>query len=224
MNSRGLMRKVVARAFEPRRRQFAARRAVLRAALRAAHSADSDEDARKRLQKELKADPRRLSRALAFLSARRDRFDMDRAYRLLHGAVTDAPVQPSPVDRRDLFSCEEKLGRLPLGEAFAFLAERQPMLHQFERAAGASNGVIQGLRDENITADGDVVDAFRHVSVLLGPGAQGSIDSLLRSQLALSIASQHLAIVAGTDEGDDSCSYFASSKKRMTLSSGFDRR
>jgi hypothetical protein len=224
MKSHALVQRLAARVLARKKRQFAARRAVLRAALRAAHSADSDEGARQRLKTELQADVGCLSQALDFLRTRRDRFDFDRAYRLLDAAITDTPVEPIAVDRHDLFIGEEQLGRMPLSEAFVFLAKRRPVLNQFERAAKATNGVTQTLLGDDAEAEDDMGDTPPHVSAVLGPGAQDCTNPLLRSQLALSIASQHLAILAGSHDGDDSCSYFASPKKRMTLSSGFDRR
>jgi hypothetical protein len=172
----------------------------LRAALRAAHSAESDEDARSRLSHELGGSKRDIHHALNILAAKRDQFDMDRAYRLLHAAITSDPVESIRSDLRELFSQEEQLGRIPLAQAFAFLAERQPGLSHLHAAAA------------------------QPVSALLGPAARNCSDPLLRSQLALSVVSQHLAIQSGSQEGDISCSYFSAPRKTITLSSGFSVR
>jgi hypothetical protein len=218
-----VIRKVVASFTQAREQQWAARGVILRAALRAAHSTEPDEDARHRLKEELASKRQQAQDALTIFSRMREQFDTDRAYRLLHAAMTDTPVQPIAAECYDLFLSEEQLGRMPLSEAFAFLAKRQPMLHQFERAAAAADGVTWALQRSDTAAHDDMLDAHPHVSTVLGPGAQDCTDPLLRSQLALSIASQHLAIIAGSHDGDDLCSYFASPKKRMTLSSGFNR-
>jgi hypothetical protein len=187
---------VPSRALRRREQQWAARGVAPRAALRAAHSVESDEDARRRLKDEIASNGQGVREALAIFSKMREQYDTDRAYRLLYAVLTDTPVEPVAADHRDLFSREEQLGRMPLTEAFSFLAKHQPML----------------------------LEAAAPVSLLLGPAAQDCTDRLLESQLALSIASQHLAILDGSHDGDDSCSYFLSPNKRMTLSSVFDRR
>lgn len=218
------IRKAVASFARTREQRWASRGVIARTTLRAAHSAEPDEDARRRLEGDLASNGQQAQDALTIFSRMREQFDTDRAYRLLYAAMTNTPVQPIAADRRDLFISEEQLGRMPLSDAFAFLAKRQPQLYQFEKAARVADGVTGPLLGDNTGADDATVNAPPYVSALLGPGAQDCTDPLLRSQLALSIASQYLAIMAGSHDGDDSCSYFASPKKRMTLSSSFDRR
>jgi hypothetical protein len=161
--------------------------------------------------------------ALAILSTKRDQFDVDRAFRLLASVMANTPVEPIPLERRGLFSLEEKLGRMPLDEAFAFLAERQPMLHQFIPNARASDAAIATSVNEEIK-NTHKDDMPTRVSAAVGPAAQHCSDPLLRSQLALSLASHYLALLAGAQDGDISCSYFSSRKKRVTLSGGFSMR
>jgi hypothetical protein len=216
-----VIRKAIVGFMQTREQRWAARGVISRASPRAAHSAEPDEDARRHLMEELASNGQHAQDALAIFERMRGQFDADRAYRLLYAAMTDTPVQPIAADRRDLFLREEQLGRMPLSEAFGFLAKHQPVLYQLEKATRAAvEHVTQALTDEAKSRD-DSVEAPLHISALLGPSAQDCTDPLLRSQIALSIASQYLAIVAGSHDGDDSCSYFESPNKRMTLSSGF---
>jgi hypothetical protein len=194
---------------------------AFRAALRAAHSIENDVDARQQLKDDLAKGEPGANKALEILARMRDQFDMDRAYRLLYATITDTSVQPISTANYDLFVLEERLGRLPLAKAFAFLAERRPSLLQVEQVAESEGSGRNAFSVKEGVADGDASVPPR-ISTVLGPAAQGSGDPLLRSQLALSIASQYLAILEGSHDGDVSCSYFASPKKKIVLSTRFD--
>ncbi len=191
------------------------KRAVIREALRAAQSSATDECAREQLAQKVLLSSSDAHAALKFFSDRRDRFDMDRAYRLLVAAIASDHVEPVPASRREQFAREEWLGRLPLDEAFAFLAAHDQRLETL--AAVAANS-----REESPTADG--LPARMPPPPLL-PSASDDMYALLHeSPLARSIATQYLSILDGSDTAEPSASYFALRRKAVVLVTTFDGR
>jgi hypothetical protein len=204
-----------------RQERWATRGALAQAALRAAHSSQPDEDARRRLRDELGSSLNDASAALQILALHRDQFDMDRAYRLLSAAVRDVPVLPISPDRDQQFSLEDQLGRMPLTDAFAVLAQRQPMLLQLEASARATGASARADPTTRPRADSVKTYNLPRVSTLLGHGAPDGADPLLKSPLALSIASHYLEVVLECSSADSTASYFSSPTKKMMLSAGF---
>jgi hypothetical protein len=174
-------------------------------ALDLARSELSDEEARIRLHEQIRETPRAVRRALKVLRASRDEFDHDRAYRLLEASFTYTSVQPIKSNCVGLFSLEETLGRKPMWEAFNDIKELVPGLVELESAmkpqyGGWSQADFAGVRHRVIT--------------LVGPAASEQLDSLARSQLALTIATQYLAILGGDSRyGNAQTSYFKAPHK-----------
>jgi hypothetical protein len=106
----------------------------------------------------------------------RDDFLNDRAYRLLVG-VRDGAVPPIDSSKRERFAREEKLGRLPLTEAFELLAASYPELDGLATRARAGEKlsvkqqrpVLKRILDE----DEHGRTAFGIVSRYLGGVARG---------------------------------------------------
>lgn len=196
------------------RRNFRGRNLVARLALDAAYSAASDEVAVRRLRDHVTSHPAEARAALKLYAQRRDRFDLDRAYRLLAAAVTGEAVQPIPSDRYGLFDRERQLGRMPLSEAFAVLADREPQLRNLAAAARSK------AHSTGATHSPDE-DAETTTSWKAPPDENAQDDPLYRSELARSIATQYLAIVDGSHDGDASSSYFALPRKKIVLTTHF---
>jgi hypothetical protein len=177
------------------------RRSVLEAALRLARAEVSDEDARLRLDEQTRKAPRAARRALKVLRVSRDEFDHDRAYRLLEASLTHMPVHPIKPDYIDRFSREEELGRKPICEAFDDLKKLVPELVELEATVEQHP---KGLSQEDFAG-------VRHRIVgMVGPAVPEALDSLARSQLALTIGTQYLAILGGDSRyGDKQTPYFA---------------
>jgi hypothetical protein len=172
-----------------RRRQ---RRELMRAALHLAHSDLGDEVAREQLHETARTHPRGARGALRSLGVDRGEYDVDRAYRLLRAAISNREVEPIEHERAALFTREETLGRMAMSEALDLLRELQPALPE----PGSDAFVASSL------------------TTLLGPRAVGSNDALVRSQLALSIATQYVAIVRGrSDLGSPTTPYFLAPRK-----------
>jgi hypothetical protein len=180
---------------------------LIRAAARVSESELSDDKAVKWLEREITQQGGNTRAALRHLGERRDRFDMDRAYRLLSAAVTGEPVEPLPGDRRDLFEQERRLGRMALEDAFGLLAARAPQLCELaditatQQAAGTGNKTSQPS-----------------VSMIL---YDDSDEEICRSNLAVSIATQYLDIVHGRSSGDVRRSYFSQPRKMVILVTRF---
>ncbi len=182
---------------------------VARAALRAAYSNVSDEQAAWQLRDIVASNTASLRAALRLFAEPRDRFDMDRAYRLLDAAMNGGPVQPIPEERRELFQREESLGRMPLADAFTFLADHEPRLRECATASEANLGASQSH------------ERRRKMTVWEVLGVDGHGDPLCKTELARSIAVQYLGIVDGSRSGDSSLSYFALPGKVGVLSTRF---
>jgi hypothetical protein len=126
------------------------------------------------------------------LGADRREYGADRAYRLLQAAISNRGVEQIKHERAELFTREATLGRMAMSEALDVLRELQPGLPE----PGSDAFVASSL------------------STLLGPRTVDSGDALVRSQLALSIATQYVAIIHGrSDLGSVTTSYFSAPRK-----------
>jgi hypothetical protein len=175
---------------------------VYRAALRQACGSLKDVDAKTALQAEIKNHKRGGAHALKTLKLTRAEFQYDRAYRLLKSVLSNEEVGPMPTHSAYLFEREWQLGRAPLREAFEHLKLLEPRLHDIEIN---SLSVARQSVTESVTQRQAV---RRRLNALLGPISQHP-DAIVRSQLALSVASQYLAILTGdTELGDLDTPYF----------------
>ena len=102
-----------------------------------AYSTLTDEEACTRLRKWIGGGSDALREAVESSARSRRGYISDRAYRLLNAAASNEPVQPIDPATAELFRAEEDLGRLPLGEAFDRLAEREPKLARLRAEAEA---------------------------------------------------------------------------------------
>jgi hypothetical protein len=159
---------------------------AVNAAREIAHEDLSDPDARDKLRGQI-VDGEPARRAVELLASGRDGYIKDRAYRLLTAALDQTDVRPIDPALREQFMREEELGRMPLEEAFAELAEREPALSE-----------LGGEDDPR---------AFENqAGKLIGVGAR-SADPLLRSDLAASVVAQYVGIRQGRLEGDPRAPY-----------------
>jgi hypothetical protein len=176
---------------------------VYRAACAAARREDSDTAAAELLRAEIRDDRRGVARALRWLGTNRDEYVCDRAYRVLHAIATNKPVEPIRPAVAAVFEREAELGRAPLARAFEILVELEPRLRD-----------LQSMEDENVWG--------KRLTELLGPNALGD-DALVRSQLALSVASHYLTF--GSDgRASKDITYFAAPVKVVTRSGSTIRR
>jgi hypothetical protein len=156
--------------------------------------------------------------ALKYFAYQRDEFERDRAYRLLEAALKGEPVLPIREERRELFGEEERLGRMPLVDAFAVLAGCKPELR--ELAANAAAGA--GGEATAVRAKQQSEERRRVLSILLDDVVGGG--GVCDSGLARSIVAQYLQILEGSDDSDPSHAYFALPRKRVVLVSRFESR
>lgn len=141
----------------------------------------------------------------ALARAERDRgrdYLADRSYRLLNALVNGRPVDEMPADHASLFHAEERLGRMPLGEAFNELTEVHPRLQELadelrvrrsSRPVGESSS--RSIADVLLEAD----------EMFITPTPDGSIR---HSMVALGIVYEYLSISAGKTPGSLEQSYF----------------
>jgi hypothetical protein len=179
-------------------------RSVLLLVLRGAESGRSDEELLENVAADAVRRPDDARRALALLATQRDRFEMDRAYRILSAAIHGNSVEPVPQDRRELFARERDLGRMPIAQAFAMLADRRPRLSAAASVAASSSEIESVLRARR--------QAVRAGQLLAG--LPGEDDALLETDLARSIVEQYLAILDGSVSADPSTPYFDLPQKK----------
>lgn len=149
---------------------------IVRAARDLAYEPISDVEARDRLGARI-GDAEAAREAIEMLSVGRDSFVKDRAYRLLTAAVGREDVRPIDPAVREAFQREEALGRMPLNEAFAHLAELEPDLTQAAEAE-------------------PLIGRSDRMRELVGLQARSG-DPLLRSDVAASVVSQYVGIRKG---------------------------
>jgi hypothetical protein len=191
------------------------KREIVRAAVKAAQSPEGDSAAQTKLAGIIRDSPRAAQHALKMLRHSRDQFDSDRAYRLLEAALSGLPVQPIAPPDRELFAQEESLGRQPMSDAFARLKLVSPGL-----------GELEATVDQEISSLGqsDFTSVRRRLAPLVGPAASDQLDSIARSQIALTIAAQYLAILGGDSRyGTQDTPYFAAPQKLYLRSGTIDR-
>lgn len=189
-------------------------RVVRRAAARQARAPVEDEEARRQLEDEIFEHRAGIPDALRVLRATHGDFVTDRALRLLTAIACDAPVEPIAADNAELFRREEMLGRMAVVDAYLRLAEIEPRLHKvaFARDAPpqASNRSVKRPTDEPYG---------RELHTLVGPCAQHS-DPLIRSELALSLASHYLSILTGKLPRAQEAEPYFSAQRRVVVRSG----
>lgn len=159
-----------------------------------------DSEAKAMLAERLSADPSSIDAARTVLSRRCD-YLSDRAYRLLSAIGDDTPVAPMAQDLEQLFSQEEALGRMPLDQAFRYLAEMEPRLLNMEQQ------MIKELADTE-HSPGLTQSIHRALVDLVGVSA-GRDRTLIGTNLAASIVRQYLEIRGGvTALGSINMPYF----------------
>ena len=171
------------------------------------------------------ADRSLLESAVSLAARRRSNFLWDRAFRLLSAALEGGPVKPIPPAFADLFEEEARLGRMPLQEAFAYLATREPGLLELRdhppKPEAPRRGLMRhiGLRVTKTSP----YDAMR--SELVGVRAR-SRKPILMSDIASAVVEQYMLIKAGRLTGDLSEPYFGKAQivTMSVASSGFKRQ
>lgn len=183
---------------------------IHKAARHVAENELDDETAKARLSERLNADPAVIREATIDLSRRRDDYVDDRAYRLLSAAAAGSAVQPIPPEREDLFVAEEALGRLPLEEAFAQLAEAEPRLEDVRRQVSSKSAGAERFECAALPAE-----INKELVQLIG-GAARKEDELLHTSLASRIVHQYLRLLAGDSrEGPATVAYFDHPRKTV---------
>lgn len=161
----------------------------------AAYSPESDGDLVAQLRARVPDDGFGLAAAITETARHRSDFIADRTHRLLRALAEDGPVIGIDPAVADLFEQEEHLGRLPLREAFARLADRDPgLLELHDRGEAASRCEITDL---------------------VGIRAR-SHDPLLMSDISASIAMQYLDTVTKERPHELDVPYFESRRMRWT--------
>src|ERR1700733_6568309 len=142
----------------------------------------------------------------------------DRATRLLQAAWSGEPVTAMPSEHAELFQREERLGRMPMGEAYRDLSELEPRLKSLQSmvtswdASGGQQRPAGAL--EIVKSKGEI---RRRAGGLIGPRSHQD-DPVLKSNMALNIVYRCLYALQGdTVLGDLQTSYFSAPN---TLSSG----
>jgi hypothetical protein len=181
-------------------------------AMRAARSAKSDADALPDLAASVAGAEVGAERALAILSVRRSDYLSDRAFRLLSAAmVPGATLVPEEETSDSLHRQEERLGRLPLKQAYAELVEREPRLREVDPAEHADEA-IGALGEPGVGPGRRPTPA---VEALVGSRAE-HVDPLVRSRLALDVARCYIQS-AKEQRGDMlDLSYFANPVRVVT--------
>lgn len=133
--------------------------------------------------------------ALHQLEGSRSEFLDDRAYRLLYAAANDVPVPAVDLHAEASLTAQERLGRLPLRDAFASVAEHAPGLRVLEAQVTDSSWREDELRSD---LQAYVID---QVSEVL------EVDSerypVHGSQIARLIASHYLLLISGEETFGD---------------------
>jgi hypothetical protein len=131
-----------------------------------------------------------------------------------------APVAQIATGAASQFRREEKLGHLPMGEAFAYLKEYEPKLGDLEVD-------YQKLRSSRLDGTDTAAEEGmlkRSVRTLVGPGSHHG-EAIIRSQLAQNIVRQYLAVLAGDETlGDRDTAYFEAPGRIVIRSGAFDVR
>lgn len=174
-------------------------RAVARAAARQARSTLDDARAKSELEREIPPGGDGVRTAHEALRMDRAEFVTDRAFRLLDAVVRDTSVDAISTLKIDVFTREAELGRTSVELAFRQLAEMEPRLDEFVQSRGEAPTI--------------------RLSELVGPNAQHP-DPIMRSQLALSIATHYLAVLSGKLPAEDRTEAYFSAHRRVVVRSG----
>jgi hypothetical protein len=188
---------------------------VTRAARKEAYSSLDDESAKARLCERLEAEPEVVEEALTHFRQRDDYIE-DRTYRLLAAAAADTTVAPIPPERAELFAQEEEIGRMPMEQAFARLAEIEPGLLDLKSQVSQVEAVEKNSDRRDCGLPKQIKEPLHR---LVGGGARSDND-LLHTTLATSIVHQYLRQLAGDKRvGTPDTAYFDSPIKHFTASS-----
>lgn len=146
----------------------------------------TDEHAVAHLKEFVEADPGAAQATLSYVDRTRARspaYDTDRAHRILLAAINGAPPAPVEPEGAELFERERELGWTPLETAFHQLAGEVPELGQIAALVESRPGSTASIR---------------RVLKFVGPRSAHD-DPLLRSPLALTVASRYLDAVKRND-------------------------
>jgi hypothetical protein len=134
------------------------------------------------------------------LADARESAQIDRIYRLVRAALEDTTVPPVSPERAAHYERLEALVRMPIGDAFRQLAEREPAL---DRLAAT----VDPFPVDADKAMGWQIAQRRRVAKLVGPRA-GHADAVLRAYRMVQLVTAYLQIAAGdTSCGDATTSY-----------------
>lgn len=165
-----------------------------------------DKDAKVALEQELHASMRVTEEALGRLSRYRDKYEFDRAYRLLDAVVCKAAVEEVDKDLAHLFERESELGRLSIRSAFDHLTTLAPELIDLQRAALDS-------REKERWAEAQL-SLMRRARQIVGSKSRHR-DPLVRSYLSRNIVLTYLK-AENEDAGISDTPYFACLRKAHT--------
>lgn len=165
-----------------------------------ARSSLEDPQAKAMLAKRLSANASSIDTARTALSRRCD-YVSNRAYRLLSAVDDDTPVAPVAQHLEQLFSQEEALGRMPLDQAFRYLAEIEPRLLSMKQ---------QMIKEPTDTEHSSRLTTSTHRALVDLVGVNADRDrTLIGTNLAASIVRQYLEIRGGvTTLGSIDVPYF----------------
>lgn len=185
--------------------------AVWRAADWVAYQPVDDETAKAQLAERLEGGVADIQETLGELDVcGREDYISDRSYRLLAAIGAGSPVEPIPSERAGLFAREEALGRMPIEQAYATLAEIEPGLLDIERQAAS----YTGRQPDEQRLPKELRDALTD---LVGGGAVRE-DTLLRGKLASSIAEHYLrALMGETRLGPTDMPFFENPVKTFSI-------
>ncbi len=157
--------------------------------MRVVYSQLSEQEAAAGIREVVRSDPRGAKATLAYVTRIRDdacQYDTDRAYRVLRGALIDAPPEPARPDKAALFERQRELGWASLGEAFDQLADAVPELAHLAKTVESE--------PPNSTW-------IRRAQELVGPRSSQT-DPLLRSSLASSVVARYLDVLSKDADRD----------------------
>jgi hypothetical protein len=128
----------------------------------------------------------------------------DRIYRLVRAALADAPVEAADPADAQRFARLEALVRMPIGDAFRELAERQPALDRLAATVKPFPTAAPVDADEAVVWR---MAQHRRAAKLAGPRARHA-DAVLRTHRMLQLVTAYLRIAAGDAScGDATTSY-----------------
>lgn len=172
----------------------------------------TDRDAKIALKRELDAPVGVIFESMRRLDGFRDKYEFDRAYRLLDAVVHNAAVEGVDREYAPLFDREVELGRLHLTRAFDYLTVLVPELMDLQQS------MIGATEKEGATEA--QLRLMREARCIVGPKSEHH-DPLVRSYLSRNIVLMYLTNeMSGRDRND--VSYFAHilRQKKRSANSG----